>query len=304
MREYGKVYSSFWTSETTRDLSDTGRILALYLLSCSHSTICGAFRLPDGYVSEDLNWGSERVAEGFEELFRKGFVNRCESTKWAFICQHFEWNKPENPNQWKAARKMALQIPGNCVWLVDFVEVFNELIPDKVEPLANPSERVTQTLSKPETETETETETEQPPHTKGKSENLGSFVPDHDWQPDQQLWEATAFRAGLTNPDYSNHLTEFICHYASHAAQQESFWIGKLISWIKRSGQQTTSSPAPGGEPHAANQSQRASSTSRKPSLVERVEQNVKQRQQARASRTGGDPDGKTLDEDGEFVRV
>lgn len=33
MRDYGKVFTSFWMSETTRDLSGQARLLALYLLS-------------------------------------------------------------------------------------------------------------------------------------------------------------------------------------------------------------------------------------------------------------------------------
>lgn len=82
MRDYGKVYSTFWSSPTTAPLSDDGKILALYLLTCAHSTIAGIFRLPDGYVSEDLGWPVERVQKGLAELLSNGFANRCDSTKW------------------------------------------------------------------------------------------------------------------------------------------------------------------------------------------------------------------------------
>jgi hypothetical protein len=47
MRDYGKVYSTFWSSDTTSPLSDDGKLLALYLMTCGHSTIAGVFRLPD-----------------------------------------------------------------------------------------------------------------------------------------------------------------------------------------------------------------------------------------------------------------
>jgi hypothetical protein len=145
MRDYGKVYSSFWSSQTIRDMSEDARNLALYLLTCPHGTIAGVFRLPDGYACEDLQWPAERVQKGFVELFRKGFANRCETTKWVFIREHLDWNKPENPNQWKAARKIADQVPAECVWAIEYKQVFAIASGEQLEPLANPSE----TLSEP-----------------------------------------------------------------------------------------------------------------------------------------------------------
>ncbi|MFC0047777.1 hypothetical protein [Rheinheimera tilapiae] len=146
MRDYGKVHSSFWTSDTIRDMSEDARYLALYLLTSPHGTISGVFRLPDGYVCEDLQWTSERVRITLLELLEKGFANRCETTKWVYICKHFEWNKPENPNQRKSAKKIALSIPDSCCWKplfmqawADFLEIRAEEIGTLSEPLRNPS---------------------------------------------------------------------------------------------------------------------------------------------------------------------
>lgn len=146
MRDYGKVHSSFWTSDTIRDMSEDARYLALYLLTSPHGTISGVFRLPDGYVCEDLQWTSERVRITLLELLDKGFANRCETTKWVYICKHFEWNKPENPNQRKSAKKIALSIPDTCCWKplfmqvwADFLEIKAEEIGTLSEPLRNPS---------------------------------------------------------------------------------------------------------------------------------------------------------------------
>lgn len=121
MRDYGKVHSSFWTSETTRSMTEDGRALALYLLTSPHNTIAGVFRLPDGYVCEDMQWSSERVAKGFAELLAKGFANRCETTKWVWVCKHLDWNAPENPNQWKSAAKIVSSIPDECQWKQSFI---------------------------------------------------------------------------------------------------------------------------------------------------------------------------------------
>lgn len=144
MREYGKVFCSFWSSATIAELSDDGKMLALYLMTCSHSTIAGVFRLPGGYVAEDLRWGLERVAQGFAELFAKGFANRCETTKWVWVVKHLEWNKPENPNQWKAVAKVAGQIPDQCAWKAAFMRVCGPSIGLQPEPSGNPSPTVQQ----------------------------------------------------------------------------------------------------------------------------------------------------------------
>lgn len=145
MRDYGKVHTSFWSSATIRSMSEDARTLAIYLLTSPHNTIAGVFRLPDGYVCEDLQWGSERVSKGFAELFQKGFANRCETTKWVWICKHMDWNQLENPNQRKAAAKIAASIPDECGWKLDFMRVGVELMGFEMPEKPNPSE----TVSKP-----------------------------------------------------------------------------------------------------------------------------------------------------------
>ncbi|MBO9679543.1 MAG: hypothetical protein J7556_14975 [Acidovorax sp.] len=123
MRDYGKVHTTFWTSSSVRELSEDGRTLAMYLLTCPHGTIAGVFRLPDGYACEDLQWDAERVREGFKELFGNGFAKRCETTKWVWVMKHLDWNPPENPNQRKAVAKVAMQVPEQCAWKQDFMRV-------------------------------------------------------------------------------------------------------------------------------------------------------------------------------------
>jgi hypothetical protein len=116
MRDYGKVHTAIWASPTFKALSDDGRMLAIYLLTCSHQTIAGVFRLPDGYAAEDLDWAPERVRKGFAELFRNGFATRCERTKWVNVHKFLEWNPPENPNQHKAVAKCLSLLPKDVYW--------------------------------------------------------------------------------------------------------------------------------------------------------------------------------------------
>lgn len=146
MRDYGRVHTSFWSSLTMRSLSEDGRMLALYLLTSPHSTISGVFRLPDGYACEDLSWSSERVKEGFAELLEKGFANRCETTQWVYIRKHFEWNRPENPNQRKAAKRVALMVPDECTWKLEFMRDWRDFLQITEDEFPNPSETVKEQL--------------------------------------------------------------------------------------------------------------------------------------------------------------
>jgi hypothetical protein len=157
MRDYGKVYSTFWSSETTSTMSTDGKLLALYLMTCSHATIAGVFRLPDGYVAEDLNWTSDRVAKGLVELFDKGLADRCATTKWVWVRRHLEWNKPENPNQRKSAAKIALSVPDSCAWKQAFMRDCAEVLAIELPKSGNPSA----TLPKPFLNQEQEQEQEQ-----------------------------------------------------------------------------------------------------------------------------------------------
>jgi hypothetical protein len=161
MRDYGKVHTSFWSSATIRGMTEDGRMLALYLMTSPHTTITGTFRLPDGYVCEDMGWTSQRVSKGFTELFAKGFGNRCETTKWVWIRKHLEWNPPENPNQRKAAVKLIHSIPEECAWKTDFIGVCVTLLDVDPEDFENPCETVTEPFLNQNQDKEQEQEQEQ-----------------------------------------------------------------------------------------------------------------------------------------------
>ena len=193
MRDYGKVHSSFWTSQTIRTMSEDSRALAIYLLTCPHGTISGVFRLPDGYVCDDLQWSNKRVNETLSELLHKGFANRCETTKWVCINKHFEWNKLENPNQVKSAAKIALMIPDECRWKPDYMRINADLLGINYKPLANPFE----TLPEPVTVTVAVTVTE----TVAVTEAVAVIIPsDKSAEQKSELQLA----CGITWKSYSN----------------------------------------------------------------------------------------------------
>jgi hypothetical protein len=54
MRSYGSVHTKFWINSDVQLLSPNAKLLALYLLTSPHTNMLGCFRLPIGYVVEDL----------------------------------------------------------------------------------------------------------------------------------------------------------------------------------------------------------------------------------------------------------
>jgi len=233
MRDYGKVHSSFWSSPTTGTLSDDGKVLALYLMTCSHSTIAGVFRLPDGYVSEDLGWTSARVSKGFAELFHKGFSNRCETTKWVWIRKHLDWNPPENPNQRKSAAKIAGMIPGECAWKSDFMRVRGEYLGIEIEPESNPSGTVAEPFLNQEQVQEQKQEQNKPLPLAGQGKAKGAKGEDLGNYPEELRQAVSQWRALLSwmkTPEIADQFPADKRFVASGTGTLEATWK----AWEKR----------------------------------------------------------------------
>lgn len=147
MRDYGIIHARFWSSKDIRSLSEDGRMLAAYLLTCVHSTLAGVFYIPDGYAAEDLQWTHERVSKGFGELSGNGFATRCEGSKWVWIPKYLDWNPPQNPNQLKAIWRVASKVPTDCSWSLEFKRYLPSVSCRKKNGSASPSETVSKSGS-------------------------------------------------------------------------------------------------------------------------------------------------------------
>lgn len=253
MRDYGKVYSAFWTSEDTRDLSDDGKLLALYLLTSDHTNIIGCFRLPDAYVCEDLGWVAERVSKGFTELFQKGFATRNERSRWIVIHKFLRWNQIENPNQAKAAKKAAEAVPDSSGVIGHLADALREFCRFSEGWIENPSERVSETVSKPETQQKQKQQQEQKQEQKASARAARSVGPQFEvfWEtyprkvakadaekawrkidPDQPLFEQimSGLRLAVDSAGWRKDNGQFVPHPAT---------------WLN--GKRWTDMPAPSG---------------------------------------------------------
>jgi hypothetical protein len=113
VRDYGKIFTRFWTTPDVAVLSDPGKLLALYLLSGTHTNMIGCFRLPHEYVSADLGWDRRAVTTRFAELSKRGFLIYDAGTQWVFINNFLRWNPIENPKQGVAAARLFAEVPKN-----------------------------------------------------------------------------------------------------------------------------------------------------------------------------------------------
>ena len=156
MAKYRPVDQRVWSDRRFLALSDDGRLLWLFLLTCPSSTpIPGLILGGDAALAEQLGWTAERFRKGFQEVFREGFkVARESRIVWlknglkyqpaggpnAMKCWAGSWDDiPEGPLKreiWEALRTACKS------WSVLFGKLFPEPLLDSLEnPLPNPSGR-------------------------------------------------------------------------------------------------------------------------------------------------------------------
>ncbi|RLV61753.1 helix-turn-helix domain-containing protein [Parashewanella curva] len=166
MRVYGKVYTRFWMKQDTLSWSDSAKLLGLYLLTCQHCNLLGCFRLPLGYIAEDLGWSRRRVSRNLDELNEHGFIER-DKAGWTFICNYLKHNPIENINQGKAAIRLLSDVPQEFIShekLIDALSQYQHKLPEVIQPNQVPqSNSANATTSEPHFNTIDEQNSESTP---------------------------------------------------------------------------------------------------------------------------------------------
>ncbi len=107
---YGKVKDTFWTDKKVRAFSDDAKMLALYLLTGPHRNILGCMRIPNGYMTADLEWSSERLSDAINMLCERLFIAR-DSDGWTLILNQLRHDPVKTPNHVTAAITLADAVP-------------------------------------------------------------------------------------------------------------------------------------------------------------------------------------------------
>ena len=85
MRIYGCIPTKFWTRPDVKKLSDQAKLLAVYLNSSIHTTMLGCFRVPVGYIADDLKWSVEVVINALAELSSIHYITYDQESSYVLI---------------------------------------------------------------------------------------------------------------------------------------------------------------------------------------------------------------------------
>lgn len=119
MTSYGKIKETFWTDKKVQAMSDDARMLALYLLTGPHRNMIGCMRAPNGYITEDLKWSSERLADAMAMLCECRFIYRDDG--WIFIPNQLKHDPlSKTPNHVKSAVAFANEVPPESSFYQEF----------------------------------------------------------------------------------------------------------------------------------------------------------------------------------------
>lgn len=241
MRDYGRVYSSFWQSPEMRALPEDARTLALYLLTTPHGNLLGCFRLPDAYAAEDLQWLPERVAEGFRKLVESGFATRDEATKWLFIRKFLKWNPFENPNVAKAASKALDQIPAGelksllALAILEFGQHVNEELRKGCETLAEPYRKPEPDPDPIQNRSRTGTRTKPKPVSPAVADATTVAPTSEAWTAYSQAYESRYGAMPVRNASVNGQLALFVARIgAAEAPAVARFYVGHQAQFYVR----------------------------------------------------------------------
>lgn len=121
---YGAVHETFWDDPKMRALSEHGRMLMLYLLTCRHRNRLGCFVLDPHYAAADVQWPVEEVQRSLAELADAGRIEYDAEHRVVLIPRYIRHNPMPNPKVVIGASKELKNIPQTplLVPLANFVE--------------------------------------------------------------------------------------------------------------------------------------------------------------------------------------
>lgn len=117
MRDYGKVSPQFWIGETGKQLRGdaNAQVLALYLMTCPHSTMTGVFHCPILYMAHETGMGIEGATKALARLSEVGFCQYDEASETVFVVRMAAYQIGEslkpNDNRVAGLRKEVERMP-------------------------------------------------------------------------------------------------------------------------------------------------------------------------------------------------
>ena len=113
MRDFSKINPSVWTSKKFNSLDENGKLFYLYALSSPHSNSAGCYRLPMGYMKNDLNWSEEVISASLDRVCDTLLIAYDREEEIMFCARWFEYNQPTNSKHAFKVASCLEKIP-NC----------------------------------------------------------------------------------------------------------------------------------------------------------------------------------------------
>lgn len=95
-KQYRKVSQIIWKSKRFLNLSDQGKLLQFYLMTCLGQNATGLVYKPDGHIISDLGWDQQTLSRARDELLKNDLIVYDEISDDYYICRHFKHNSPDN----------------------------------------------------------------------------------------------------------------------------------------------------------------------------------------------------------------
>ena len=129
MARYSKIYNSIWSDPEVEELSNEGKLLYVYLLTCPIGSSAGYFRLPVKQVAIDLDMTKATALELLTQ--EQGLWKYDKETSQVFITNYLKYNKLGGSKQMS---NLNLQIKGlaNSILHVGFVKAAREYVGEDV----------------------------------------------------------------------------------------------------------------------------------------------------------------------------
>lgn len=136
-RSFGAVPCRLWRSPTFKRLSQSAKLLYLYLLTSEHANALGAYRLPVAYAAADIGMAGDEIEHAHVELEQAGMAARRED--WVIVHGRLRDDPPPNPktfmavcSQFNEAINEAPDLPLDGVMdsLIDLSGKFPDVLPE------------------------------------------------------------------------------------------------------------------------------------------------------------------------------
>lgn len=123
---YTKIDDITWRQMKQKRISDTSKILYLYLFTCPHRNMIGLYYIPFEYCSADLCMSIETVSKGFHELEKAGLLAYDKAEEMVLLVDFFKTNPMDNANVEKKACSVFLDLPETQLFQC-FADILNAM---------------------------------------------------------------------------------------------------------------------------------------------------------------------------------